>query len=434
MKPTRCAVSVMLTAAMLISSVCIVPLTVSAAGDEPAFETKQINVYRDSLDTDETMECRFYEDLPGVPYAEFTGWYSQIFDGESAVVETEDHKFSITMLPDNYGAVLDTENDSMIIESFSAFFATPGYSENGVAEQTKKDFPYLEYVSTEYDPQDPTPKTLDFGGHGIDIREDDGKVYFPVATLSDMFSNESYTTVNFNGENLYIYDYLKIENAGNAKNQDENYIDYFLNNDRNAATAQFVYNELCFCIDYWYGFPMDNYEFTNKIKEVRQKMIYRIYGYKEEYHSSVLRIAFEYCDSFGVTLYKDVHKKDLSEKFYSFMQTIGPYESDIQNHILPDYRVAKQQLHIYRLCKNTRRIISEIPSFNEWKCPDLPFDLSFYRNKRAFMWYITMEDLFCVDTDDSKIIDRIEEKGLSLVPLYPGIIIENKGRMQNGSF
>lgn len=145
-------------------------------------------------------------------------------------------------------------------------------------------------------------------------------------------------------------------------------------------------------------------------------MIYHLYGYKKEYHDNVLKIAFENCDAFSVTVYKYVHKKDLSDNYYSFMQTIELYELDKSDYILPDYRVAKQQLHIYRLCKNTKKIISEIPSFDDWHSPELPFDLSFYCNKRAFMWYITMEDLFFIDTDDIAVIDKIKEIGLSILP------------------
>lgn len=268
MKLKQPTISLMLTAALLTSSVSFVPATVYAAEDDPAYVTKQVHVYRESMDEDETMECRFYEDLPNIPYVEFTSYYAQIFDGKSTVEKTADHTYTVTMLPDGDKAVLDTENDSMAIDNSANFLATPDYAKSNFAEQTKEEAPYLEFVSIEYDPQQPALKTLAFGDYGIDIREEDGKVYFPVATLSDMFSGDSYTTVHYNGENLYLNEYEKMMNGENAKDKDSHYADYFLENDRSEEMAAFNYCELCFNLDNWYGYPMLRNTFTSKMKEV----------------------------------------------------------------------------------------------------------------------------------------------------------------------
>ncbi len=267
MKNKKSALSLVLTAAMLVSVVSAVPMTASAVEEEHTYETKQVHIYRESMDEDETIECRFYDDLPDIPYVDFADYYKTIFDGETVVSKTGDHVFKITMKPDDEQAELNTESDTMKMDNMTTFLSTPEYNVSHVKEQTKKDAPYMELVSVEYDPSVAVPKSLDFYKYDIDIREEDGKVYFPVPTLSDMFAGESYIAVNYNGENIYLNDYDKM-GGGNAKDTDTHYSDYFYTHDRSDTMIKFNYNELCFNFDNWYGYPLLHSEFTNRMKEV----------------------------------------------------------------------------------------------------------------------------------------------------------------------
>lgn len=143
-------------------------------------------------------------------------------------------------------------------------------------------------------------------------------------------------------------------------------------------------------------------------------MKYYIFKYTKQLYSEILKIVFENSDAFSVCVHKHIHKKDLSANYFDFLERLVPYELDKTRFILPDYQVSGQQYHIYSLNKTTKKMISETGGFENWHSPDLPFDLSFYYKKTAFIWYITMEDLFVLNTENKDVINGLRDLGLNL--------------------
>ena len=111
--------------------------------------------------------------------------------------------------------------------------------------------PYLRFLKTSYEPET-AEVTFEFSNYSIDLYGDETDVYFPLATLSDMFADLAYHYSSYNGVNLYI-------NSDNrmpaADQRDEHYYDSIAVSERPADAAEFTYRELCFAIDHFYGCP-----------------------------------------------------------------------------------------------------------------------------------------------------------------------------------
>ena len=144
-------------------------------------------------------------------------------------------------------------------------------------------------------------------------------------------------------------------------------------------------------------------------------MKYRIFKYTKKLYPEILGILFDNSNAFSVCVYKHIHKKELSAYYYNFLERLSPYELDKTRFVLPDYRIAGQQYHMYSLNKITKKMILEAKSLENWHSPDFPFDLSFYYNKSAFIWYITMEDLFVLNTENKEIINGLNNLGLVMI-------------------
>jgi len=92
------------------------------------------------------------------------------------------------------------------------------------------------------------------GKYGIDIHADGkGAVYFPFATLADMYTDLFYHHTGFNGEKVVVN---TSDNEVNLSEIDPTYNEPLLSKKaRSESMAAFNYKELCFAMDHFYGYP-----------------------------------------------------------------------------------------------------------------------------------------------------------------------------------
>ena len=96
--------------------------------------------------------------------------------------------------------------------------------------------------------------TLDYGAYGIDIHADGkGAVYFPFATLADMYTDLFYHHAGFNGEKVVAN--LSVNEVSLAEIDPDYNKPLLTRTTRPANLADFNYKELCFAMDHFYGFP-----------------------------------------------------------------------------------------------------------------------------------------------------------------------------------
>ena len=206
-------------------------------------------VFRQTL-TDETLSLRYYDDHPSVPCLGLSQ-YPALFLGTPLDVENRGDGSYIFTAQGGAQAVVDVNAGTLSCADFPAFTNLMGAMVPGMDNQ------YLDAVSFARPDglacADPNPVTLDLSAYHIPLHGEAEDVYLPLATLSDIFSNLAYFYVSFNGERVYV----SFDNRmAQAWERDPAYAKpIYTRAERPADLAAFAYDELCFAIDTFYGFP-----------------------------------------------------------------------------------------------------------------------------------------------------------------------------------
>ena len=156
---------------------------------------------------------------------------------------------------DNAGAkaVVNVNKDVFVSSDFDAFTNMMDLLQPGMANVYYDGMPFVRYKSIKYMPAVSTV-TLDFAKYGIDIHADGkGAVYFPFATLADIYSDLFYHHAGFNGEKVVANTSV---NEISLARIDPDYNKTLLSKKtRSQSMADFAYRELCFAMDHFYGHP-----------------------------------------------------------------------------------------------------------------------------------------------------------------------------------
>ena len=230
-------------------------LTKSAVADERpdggAYTEKTVPVVT-KVAPDSKVTLRFYNDLPDVAYISAADFQSIVLSGSTMkVTHTGVGEYTL----DNAGAkaVVNVNKDVFVSSDFDAFTNMMDLLQPGMANVYYDGMPFVRYKSIKYMPVVATV-TLDFAKYGIDIHADGkGAVYFPFATLADMYSDLFYHHAGFNGEKVVANTSI---NEISLARIDPDYNKTLLSKKtRSQSMADFAYRELCFAMDHFYGHP-----------------------------------------------------------------------------------------------------------------------------------------------------------------------------------
>lgn len=206
-------------------------------------------VFREAL-TEETVPLRFYPDRPNVPCLGLREYYRLVLGQDLAVTASGDGAYVFTA-PDGATAEVDVSAGTLTCADFPRFTNLMDGVVSGMDNQYLDAAAFARPDGLVY--ADPEPVTLDFARYDIPLYAEPEDVILPLATLSDVFTNLAYMYVSYNGLNVYV-------NADNrmppAWQRDAGYADpIYSRADRGADMAAFAYDELCFAIDTFYGYP-----------------------------------------------------------------------------------------------------------------------------------------------------------------------------------
>ena len=225
---------------------------------------KQIPVYRKSLSEQETVECTFFSDLPNVPYMPLEVFYDTFMDGDMNV-SRDGTRYTYTDRQYGSVAVADAERDTLTSADMANFVATPVYKQKDGLVMGGPD-KMVKVQKVEYD-RPSAALTFELGRYGIDLREEDGILYFPFATASDLFSNIDVLTAYYADETIYFDAEYQEINGGHARSQKGDYLPWLLENERPADMIDFNYHELCFSVENFYGYPCSYSDFADKMQQ-----------------------------------------------------------------------------------------------------------------------------------------------------------------------
>lgn len=216
---------------------------VSAFADKaPDYEKKDVTAYRYSLDKSETLQCLFMKDLPEVPYVNVEDYLDRLYTVDFTTSSNGD---VYTVSGNGFSVVTDTSKDTVTINNYDNAFG------ENIVEVEKADV--ADYIKSGQPEVSGTnnPVNLDYSKYSIDLIGDDGKVYFPLTTLSDIF-DATYLAAEYIDYKLYFVQTLS------AASDADGYFDrssVYVALERSQAMIDYTYNELCFLMDHFYGKP-----------------------------------------------------------------------------------------------------------------------------------------------------------------------------------
>ena len=220
--------------------------------EQAAFTTKPlpVNRYGEAIGT---VNVRFYDDMPSVPYISVSDFQSLLKPGTTInVTKTGDGVYQLQ----NAGgkATVNTTDDTMAFDDYMGFTNLMDLLQPGMDNAYYDEGAFVRYNHQTLTGGSPAV-SFDYGKYAIDLRGDDTGVYFPFTTLADLYADLFYHNAACNGAKVVV---AKREDDGwGVDDLDPDFTTESImkTGTRAADLAAYSYRELCFVLDNFYGFP-----------------------------------------------------------------------------------------------------------------------------------------------------------------------------------
>lgn len=197
-----------------------------------------------------TVMLRFYDDMPSVAYINVSHFQNMMYPGTA--IQTQALGEGRYQLTSPCGtAVVNTDKDTFDSDDYEAFTNMMGMVQPGMPNVSLDGLPLVRWKSMEATPQK-VHLTLDYGKFGIDIRVDGNDVYFPLATIADLYTDIYMHTADYNGQQVMVAP-MGAEELGDG--YPKFFIAPILKETRTKDMATFAYNNLCFTLTNFFGYP-----------------------------------------------------------------------------------------------------------------------------------------------------------------------------------
>ena len=221
------------------------PAEQSAEAPAEATETTEVGAYQvvqfkgvDPDGKDTTFSGFMKEGVP-VPYVDVVEYMNQVYDPANVfslssqgggVYEISNAKGNVTV---------DTVKDTLHSDRMEQFL----YNDQRLNPTDDTQYVFEHIIATDYR-EDPSALDIDLSNYGIDLIEEDGRVYFPLTTAADL-TGVSYINSIFCDNRIYL--------AYGSDKPSVNWQVNFNKEDRDAGEIAYTYGELCFLMDHIYG-------------------------------------------------------------------------------------------------------------------------------------------------------------------------------------
>ncbi len=231
---------------LIIISVLIITVTALSAafpslasGSETQYEERDVTAYLYEMEKQTVLRCLFFDGLDGIPYVETVDFLSRAFTDEFTTVKNEDGTYTVSCKNKDADVIIDAANDTVTFRNQEVFLLDQYVENSSLSEYAVHYLSEIEYEN------EPEPFALDLGEYGFDIVEHNEKTYFPFSLLGCVFFGAN--ALNYVDGSLYFV----------SASDDLYYDRTTLTNKtkRDPATALFTYNQLCLCVDHFYGRP-----------------------------------------------------------------------------------------------------------------------------------------------------------------------------------
>ena len=219
--------------------------------DQTAYTEKKVPVSRDGQNSG-TVTIRFYEDMPSVPYISVADFQNVMVPGSTvSVTKTGTGTYELK----NAGGTLtvNTMTETCAFDDFMGFTNQMGLVQEGIENVCYDGLPYVRFNHQTLSGGSSAVR-FDYSSYGINLRGDETAVYFPFATLADLYADLYGHNVACNGEKV-VYASKDGANSGIGSDEDFQFENLMKHKERQADMVAYNYAELCFVIDHFYGMP-----------------------------------------------------------------------------------------------------------------------------------------------------------------------------------
>lgn len=218
------------------------------------YKEKQVSVNRGGT-YDGQVTLRFYDAQPNVPYMSIAAFHRMMVPGASMTLVKQGGLYSLTTNDGNVegNVVVNVYDDYLETYSILDFTNVMSLSQRGMPNVYYDGAPFVKYKSLSAVNVGRTT-TLNFKKYGIDLYGDAGNVYFPFTTLSDMYSDLAYHFAGYNGDRIVINTDAPVSSTMQEADKEFSKAVYAKESIPDDL-AKFRYNELCFAVDYFFGWP-----------------------------------------------------------------------------------------------------------------------------------------------------------------------------------
>lgn len=220
--------------------------------EQTAFTTKSLPVNRYG-EASGTVDVRFYDDMPSVPYISVSDFQRLLKPGTTITVTKTGN--GLYQLQNAGGkATVNTTDDTIAFDDYMGFTNLMDLLQPGMDNAYYDEGAFVRYNHQTLSGGSPAV-TFDYGKYSINLRGDDTGVYFPFTTLADLYADLFYHNAVCNGSKVVV---AKREDEGwsiDALDADFTTENIMKTGPRATDLAAYSYSELCFVLDHFYGFP-----------------------------------------------------------------------------------------------------------------------------------------------------------------------------------
>ena len=216
----------------------------------PSYTDKTVDVNRDGNAYGQ-VSLRFYSDMPSVAYISVADFHKIMTGGEAMRVTRQGDLYELTTKGGT--ATVNVQADNLYSTTYGGFVDLLWMVEPTLAPNTPYDgSKYIKFVKQE-SVSATRGARLDFSKYSIDLHDDGSNVYFPFATLADIYSDCNFHNAAFHDDLVVvstkndIYTINTIAPEYSAKPYQRAEV--------TADMAKFRYQELCFVFDNLFGYP-----------------------------------------------------------------------------------------------------------------------------------------------------------------------------------
>ena len=211
-----------------------------------------------------TVAIRFYEDMPSVPYISVADFQNIMVPGTTVSVTKTG---TDTYVLENSGARLtvNTTAETCAFDHFLNFTNQMGLVQEGIENVCYDGLPFVRFNHQTLIGGS-SAVNFNYGSYGINLRGDATAVYFPFATLADLYADFYGHNVACNGKKVVYASNDGPQEGIGSLDEDFQMETLMKHKERKADMAAYNYAELCFAIDHFYGMPAGT-DFEKSIQE-----------------------------------------------------------------------------------------------------------------------------------------------------------------------